>query len=186
MLPRAAVVAAAVAVLTAAVAVRPARADGYGPYDQDGGRWYADEQRDQERLGFDAYGTGRVRTARPFYRVTTGAYYALPASGYYAGAPTYGPMPSANYSYGAYSPSTAENTARIRLVVPTGAKVWFGSSATKQTGSVRDFESPRLTPGKEYTYDIKATWSEGGKEVTRTRQVDVRANSNSTVDFTRQ
>jgi uncharacterized protein (TIGR03000 family) len=166
-------VAAAIAVLGVWLGAPPARADGYGPYDHDGGRWYADEQRDQQRLGYDAYGTGRTWDWRPFY---SGAYYAPPA---------YSFMPSANYAYGAYAPSAPDNAAHLRVIVPAGAKVWFGNSATQQSGRERFFESPQLTPGKDYTYDVKATWTENGTEVTRTRHVGVRANSTLTVDFTR-
>jgi uncharacterized protein (TIGR03000 family) len=117
----------------------------------------------------------------------TAPYPAAPAN-YYAGALTYGVPASAGYSYGAFSPSgpAAVNTARIRLFVPSGAKVWFGGAETRQTGLVRDFESPPLTPGKDYRYDITARWTEDGREVTRTRPVDVRANSWVAVDFTPQ
>jgi uncharacterized protein (TIGR03000 family) len=178
-LTRALVAAAAVATLGMWVGAGQARADGRGPYDQDSGQWYAGEQRRQEALGYDAYGTGRVGGFLPSY----GGYrYALPGAGYYFGAPTYGTMPPANYSYGAYS--RPDNTARLHVIVPADAKVWFGSAATQLTGAVRRFESPQLAPGKDYTYDLKATWSENGKEVTRTRHVDVRANANLTVDFT--
>jgi len=92
-----------------------------------------------------------------------------------------------NNSYGATAQSSPapDNAARVRVVVPAGAKVWFDGKDTKQTGTLRRFESPQLTPGKDYTYDVKATWTENGKEVTRTRHVDVRANSGVTVDFTR-
>jgi uncharacterized protein (TIGR03000 family) len=70
--------------------------------------------------------------------------------------------------------------------VPADAKLWFDGAATRQSGAVREFESPQLKPGKEYTYDVKAQWRDAdGKEVTRTRRVDVRANANVTVDFTR-
>jgi len=182
---------AAVAALLAWVGAWPVQAaDGHGPYDFASGQWYADEQRAQERLGYDAYGTGRTRESRLFYPGITGAYYrgypdAFPGTGYSYGAPAYGLMPSADYSYGAYSQSAPDNTARIRVVVPQGARVWFGSSATRQGGQVRLFESPRLKPGSEYAYDVRAEWRENGKDVTQTRHVGVRADSNTTVDFTR-
>ncbi len=78
-----------------------------------------------------------------------------------------------------------DNLARVRVVVPAGAKVWFDDHATKQTGAVRRYESPALTPGHDYSYAIKAAWTENGQDVTRTQKVDVRANSRVTVDFTR-
>jgi uncharacterized protein (TIGR03000 family) len=113
-------------------------------------------------------------------------YPAAPAN-YYAGALTSGVPASADYSYGAYAPSApaSANTAYIRLVVPGNARVWIGGAATRKTGSVRDFESPELTPGQGYTYDVKVQWTEGGKEVTRTLRVGVSANATAVADLTR-
>jgi uncharacterized protein (TIGR03000 family) len=107
---------------------------------------------------------------------------------YYYGRPNFVFLPPANYNYGAYSPSrrAPDNSAHIRLIVPPDAKVWFGNSATQQTGSTRFFQSPPLTPGKDYGYDVKVQWRDAnGNEVTQTRHVDVRANTESTVDLTR-
>jgi uncharacterized protein (TIGR03000 family) len=111
----------------------------------------------------------------PYSYGGTPYYDAIP---YYSGGTPY-------YSYGdlARPAPASDNTARVRVVVPADAKVWFGSSATEQGGTVRDFQSPPLTPGKDYGYDVKAQWTENGKEVTRTRHVDVRANSATSVDF---
>jgi uncharacterized protein (TIGR03000 family) len=155
---------AAVAALTTLVAwfgVRPSEAkDWPGPYDQAARRYYADEERDYRALGYDATGTGRVGNGRSYYP----------------------------YYYSAYSQSVPvrDNAARIRLIVPTEAKVWFDSKPTTQAGPERNFESPVLTPGRQYSYEVKALWRDkDGKEVTRTRQVDVSANANVTVDFTR-
>jgi uncharacterized protein (TIGR03000 family) len=165
---------------------------GRGPYDHASGQWYADQERDHARLGFDAYGMGRARDSRPSYpgrAVYPGSYppAAAPAN-YYSGTPTSGFVSPADYFYGAYAPSAAarDTTARIRLIVPAGARVWFDNSATRQAGSVRSFESPELTPGKDYGYDVTARWTENGKEVTRTRHVGVSAGSSVTVDFTQQ
>jgi len=105
------------------------------------------------------------------------SYYGYAVSSY-AAAP-------ANYSYGALAPRE-DNMARIRLIVPDGAKVWFDETPTQQSGTVRNFESPALTPGRNFSYDVKVKWLDtDGKMVTRTRRVDVGANSNVTVDFTR-
>jgi uncharacterized protein (TIGR03000 family) len=159
---------AAAALIATGLGVGSARAQGYGPYDHIGGRWYADEDRDYARLGYGVYGPARSSYARPYYFGST--------------APYYGFMPPTDYSYGA---PAQDNTARVRVVVPPDARVWFGNAATQQSGSVRFFQSPELTPGKDYTYDVKATWTENGKDVTRTRHADVRANATATVDFTR-
>jgi uncharacterized protein (TIGR03000 family) len=82
-------------------------------------------------------------------------------------------------------PVVPANTASIRVMVPADAKLWFDGEATKQTGSERIFESPPLTPGKAFAYDVKAQWrDQDGKEVTQTRHVVVRANGSVSVEFT--
>ncbi len=108
-------------------------------------------------------------------------FAALPAN-YYAGASTNGYTWSSSY----YSPPQ-DNTARIRLVVPADAKVWFDDHATKQGGEIRDFVSPALEPDRPYVYEIKArSRDKDGQEVARTRRVNVSPNGNVSVDFTRQ
>jgi uncharacterized protein (TIGR03000 family) len=177
---KAAVVVAGVAALLAWAGARPARAaDWPGPYDFDGGRWYQDEARDVSRMGFDG-----GNYYRPFF-VGRGYYPAYPYAAY---APSYSyAAQSSDYYYGAYAPSQTApgNMARVRLIVPADAKVWFDGKETKQGGTERRFESPALTPGRAYSYDVKVRWRDReGKEMTRTRQVDVSANANVTVDFT--
>jgi uncharacterized protein (TIGR03000 family) len=139
---------------------------GYSPYYY-GDRWARYDTFPYYGGGWSSYGT----------------YYG-DTSGYY-GSPPYSDMSSPSYGYGA-SAQSQDNAAHIRVIVPPDAKLWFGNSSTQQTGAVRFFESPELTPGKDYTYDVKAQWTENGKEVTRTRHLDVRANAGFTVDFTRQ
>ena len=51
-----------------------------------------------------------------------------------------------------------------------GAEVWFNGTPTTSTGPARQFASPPLTPGTRYSYDIRATWNENGREVTQTQQ----------------
>jgi uncharacterized protein (TIGR03000 family) len=111
----------------------------------------------------------------PYYG-DTGNYYG---SGFGDMSSGYGSM---GYGYG--TAGSQDNAARVRVIVPPDAKVWFGNSATEQTGQVRFFQSPELSPGKEYTYDVKAQWrDQNGKDVTQSRQVVVRANAGTTVDF---
>jgi uncharacterized protein (TIGR03000 family) len=136
-------------------------------------------------------GSGRSSSYSPSYYsgpvATYGGYpYAARSASYYNGADVSGFMSSANYSYGAYS-TTQQNVARIRLTVPTDAQVWFDNNATKQSGETRHFESPPLAPGHQYVYDIKVRWRDkDGREVTRTRQLNVSANAEVSADFTRQ
>jgi uncharacterized protein (TIGR03000 family) len=81
-----------------------------------------------------------------------------------------------------YSPANAD--ARIRVNVPdSNAQVFFDDSPTRQTGMERLFTSPPLDPSKSYTYTIRATWMDNGKEVTRTKDVKVQSGRTSIVDF---
>jgi uncharacterized protein (TIGR03000 family) len=73
----------------------------------------------------------------------------------------------------------------VTVHVPADADVWFDGDATKQQGEWREFASPPLTPGKDYSYDVRARWTVGGKAVDQTRTVVVHANDKVEVDFTR-
>ena len=55
------------------------------------------------------------------------------------------------------------------------AKTCAEDAKTTPTGAVREFHPPPLTPGKRYTYEIRARWTENGREVTQTRNVPVTA-----------
>jgi hypothetical protein len=50
-------------------------------------------------------------------------------------------------------------------------------------GFERDFISPPLERGQEYTYTLRASWMENGKEVTREKSVPVRAGQEAMADF---
>jgi len=77
----------------------------------------------------------------------------------------------------------ASNTAIIHVMVPDGATVSLGGAQTV-AGTDRSFESPPLTPGQNFTYDVKAQWrDQNGRDVIQIRQVVVSANSNVSVDF---
>jgi uncharacterized protein (TIGR03000 family) len=84
-----------------------------------------------------------------------------------------------------YSPVTAQpdTSAHVTLSAPADAVIWFNDSKTTSTGSVREYHSPRLTPGIQYTYEIRARWNENGQEVTQTQQVKVTAGAHVSVKF---
>ena len=72
-------------------------------------------------------------------------------------------------------PVQPDNTAQITISVPPDAQIWFNDNKTTATGSVREFQSPPLTPGSRYAYEVRARWYENGQEVTQTQQVPVTA-----------
>jgi uncharacterized protein (TIGR03000 family) len=86
--------------------------------------------------------------------------------------------------YGVAPASSTAATARITVRVAPDAQIWFEDTATRQTGALREFESPPLAPGKTFTYEIRAQWRAGGREVTQSRHVGVQAGARVTVDFT--
>jgi uncharacterized protein (TIGR03000 family) len=74
--------------------------------------------------------------------------------------------------------------AVIRVHLPADAVLWFEDRPTTTTGPVRLFVSPPLAAGQEYSYELRVTWSAGGKEIRRTQRVRIRAGDRATVDFT--
>lgn len=111
--------------------------------------------------------------------------YAVPATTYID--PGYPSITAASADSGRqslyYAPDQVDNAARLRVLVPAGATVWVGGVETNQSGMEREFNSPALTPGKAYSYEVKARWMAAGEPVEQTRKVKVMANQTTTVDF---
>lgn len=87
-------------------------------------------------------------------------------------------------------PSTAQASpgccrVDVRLPCPD-ATLWINQSKTSSTGLERTFESSRLTEGKEFRYELRASWNQDGKEVTDSRTIVVARGNSWVVDFTRQ
>jgi uncharacterized protein (TIGR03000 family) len=80
-------------------------------------------------------------------------------------------------------PPPTDNTARIYVIVPAGAELWFEGQRTSKKGSEREFYSPKLVPGKTYSYRVKARWKEGSRTVEQTTEIKVRANEVTTLRF---
>jgi uncharacterized protein (TIGR03000 family) len=117
--------------------------------------------------------------------------YAYSGSAYDLGdAGSYGDVastaPPESYS-SSYPPSTtsaeSDGKARVSVTVPAGARLWFEGMPTTSTGTVREFNSPPLTPGERYTYDAEARWDDNGHEVTQKQQVKVTAGAHVNVEF---
>jgi uncharacterized protein (TIGR03000 family) len=103
----------------------------------------------------------------------------------YASTPYYyADGPDAGYN-SMYPPTEApaDNSAMVAVRVPANAEVFFDDFKTSQTGEVRYFNTPPLTPGQVYTYHIRANWMQDGQPVTQTRAVKVEGGKRSAVDF---
>ncbi len=83
-----------------------------------------------------------------------------------------------------YSPEQIANQATIRVeLADPNARVSFEDSTTEQKGRERVYTSPPLEPNKAYTYTVRVTVTEDGRDVTRTKDVKVQAGREATVDF---
>jgi uncharacterized protein (TIGR03000 family) len=91
------------------------------------------------------------------------------------------------YAYGESTPDyhvgRPDTTAHITIMLPPNGEVWFDGSQTTATGTVREYDSPPLARGNRYAYDIRARWSENGREMTQTQRVQVTAGSRVRVSF---
>ena len=113
--------------------------------------------------------------------------YAPPVIAYgrtYYSSPTYGPAYQGTDSYYTSSP-VSDQTVTINISLPSSGKIWFNDAPTTQTGPDRSFVSPTITPGKDYVYTIRASWTEGGRKVERTKNIAVHAGDRINLDLTK-
>lgn len=75
------------------------------------------------------------------------------------------------------------NAVLIVAHVPEEAQIWFEGQPTVQKGDLRLFTSPPLTPGKDYTYTVRISWVEYGRQVSQTGLVLVRAGEVHCIDL---
>jgi uncharacterized protein (TIGR03000 family) len=76
------------------------------------------------------------------------------------------------------------NLIFMEVRVPQDAQLWINNQETRMRGTERMFFSPPVTPGRTYSYELKATWNDpSGQQVTRTRTVNVRAGQITPVDL---
>jgi len=186
-------------VLATATPVQAQRRGGYR-----GGGWYGGGSYGGYRggywggypgyYGYRPYSGFGIGVYGPSYY---GSYYGYPYGGYrtYGWTSGYTPgyynMPYAETSssypggYEESSEAATDTTCRLTIRAPENAEVWIADWKTPETGSVREFVSPPLKPGKEYTYDVRARWEENGRPMTQTQKVDVKAGATSEVSFPR-
>ncbi len=73
----------------------------------------------------------------------------------------------------------------LEVRVPADAEVMIDGAKTVTKGPVRQFISPPIEPGRNYTYKIEAKWMENGQERTQTRTVEVKPGQLVRLDLTR-
>jgi uncharacterized protein (TIGR03000 family) len=77
----------------------------------------------------------------------------------------------------------ATKIATIKLLVPTAAKVTVDGQATSSIGDTRVYETPPLASGRTFTYELKATWEEGGYQFVRRAEARVQAGKETVIDL---
>jgi uncharacterized protein (TIGR03000 family) len=73
--------------------------------------------------------------------------------------------------------------AILRVRVPADAELWFDGARTVQRGAARQFVTPPLEDGRNFSYEVRARWSENGKVVERVETVRVHPGDRLTVDL---
>jgi uncharacterized protein (TIGR03000 family) len=155
---------------------------GYRGFNYPGGGYYG--------YGY-GYGAGvGLYTAPYLYDTYSPTYYYSPPSSVIVTSPATLPeetadVPVAPPAAPVAPPATVDDgRALVQVVVPADAKVWFNGALTTTGGEQRVFASPALVPGRDYHYEIRARWTDGGRVADQTRTVVVRANARVAVDFT--
>ena len=131
-----------------------------------------------------------------YYGAYPYTWNSTPYSSSYSSSYGYVPMDSGDATYGTapsgttqtdYPPATvtvpSDTKADVTVNVPVNAELWIDGSKTTSTGTVREFQSPPLTSGSRYSYDLRARWNENGHEVTQTQQVEITAGAHVSVSF---
>jgi uncharacterized protein (TIGR03000 family) len=175
--------ASAVPLAVAAVLFTPGAADAGWPGYRTGYAY-------RNGYGYGAPVGGGIYISGPYGSYPYGYYgptYPSYAPGYYA--PTYVSPGKRALTPQVTEPRlanerTPDTRVNVTVRVPIDAEVWFGGQKTRQTGALRHFVSPPLTPGQEYRYEVRAGWTEAGKEVVQARLIAVHPGSRQFVDFT--
>lgn len=107
--------------------------------------------------------------------------YSYDNSGYYTDG-------NSNYTYGAQRGQRGmpHNAALIQMIVAANAELWINGERQQQTGAVRSVMTPTLEdPDKEYAYEVRMRWNEGGRTVDKTRRITFKAGDRLMVDMSR-
>jgi uncharacterized protein (TIGR03000 family) len=74
-------------------------------------------------------------------------------------------------------------SARVTLRLPDGARLYVDGTAFPLPATARTFETPKLEPGRTYSYTFRAELVRDGQTLTDTRRIDVEAGKQVTVEF---
>jgi len=130
------------------------------------------------------YGAPNPAAVDPYYgRVFPYGATAPSAASNLTVLPGAGPAPAPG---GAPAPLVPSADTEVTLIVrvPANATVWVNGAKTTQNGARREFTSSGLTPGRSYTFLVRAHWDESdGNAVDNDRRITVQAGERRAIDF---
>jgi uncharacterized protein (TIGR03000 family) len=80
-------------------------------------------------------------------------------------------------------PSRQADRATISISLPANATLWAEGVKLRSNGPAREFTTPPLAAGRRYSYEFRASWNEGGRTITQTQKVEVKAGTKVRVRF---
>lgn len=87
------------------------------------------------------------------------------------------------YTVPACAAPVCHGGATISVHIPADARLYIDGNGTASGGATRQFETPPLESGREFTYNLRAERSVNGKLVAETRTIKVRSNETTVVHF---
>ena len=135
-----------------------------------------------ESQGWSGGGFSGRSSGRSYYRDSNyGRSFVYPFQEDWYNGRTY-------YGHSVVSPSSisgVDQRVRIHLQVPASASVSFDDEKTNQTGSSRDFITPPLPNGKEYSYAVRVEWTENGQKMESTRRISIHSGDRVSLDMSK-
>jgi uncharacterized protein (TIGR03000 family) len=128
-------------------------------------------------------GRGARPSAPPWYAPGYRGYHESPATTPRSGLVTTPQRYTLRVTALAMKDEDDPNAALIMAHLPEDASIWFQGAPTQQTGTLRHFRTPQLSPSKEYVYTTRVQWHEGGKWVTQIHTFPVRAGDVHCIDI---
>jgi uncharacterized protein (TIGR03000 family) len=135
--------------------------------------------------GYGFYPYYRPHGYYPYYDEGYTTYYGDSGQDYLNGVASVAPPADEAQVLHPLVDATAQTdtSTHVTIKVPADAQIWFDGTQTNSTGPVREFHTPPLTPGQQYSYDVRAQWRENGREVTQVRYVQFAAGQHVHVEF---
>jgi len=148
--------------------------------------------------GYGPWSYGSNYNSYPSYYGSSYSYMpSYYGSNYSSYAPSYAYVPStASFSSPQsstsfyYAPSAEQSAApalgekaTVEVRCPANAEIWIDGQSTTQRGETRNFETPPLPTGQNFSYEIRARWMQDGQPKEDVRTVSLQAGMRPVVDF---